>query len=55
MTTTTTNHYLTDAQLDEFWQEGFLLLKGILTPDETATAKGAKLKALINDLSAADR
>jgi hypothetical protein len=50
MTTTTTNHYLTDAQLDEFWQEGFLLLKGILTAEETATAKGAILNMVPRDL-----
>ena len=41
MTTTTKNLYLTDAQIEEFWREGFLLLKGILSPEGTATAKGA--------------
>ena len=50
MTTATQNLYLTDAQLAEFWREGFLLLKGILSPEETATAKGAILNMVPRDL-----
>ena len=55
MTTTTKNLYLTDAQIEEFWREGFLLLKGILSPEETATAKGAILNMVPRDLVLTER
>ena len=38
--TATTNRYLTDDQLATFWQQGYLLLKGILTPQQIASARG---------------
>ena len=50
MTTAKQNHYLTDAQIEEFWQQGFLLLKGILSQQETATGKGAILNMVPRDL-----
>ena len=55
MTTTTKSLYLTDAQIEEFWREGFLLLKGILSPEETATAKGAILNMVPRDLVLTER
>lgn len=48
LTTTTNNLYLIDAQIGEFWRAGFLLLKGILNPEETA--KGAILNMVPRDL-----
>lgn len=50
MTTTTQNQYLTDVQIEEFWREGFLLIKGVLSPQEIATAKGAILNMIPRDM-----
>ncbi len=36
----TTNPYLMDDQLATFWQQGYLLLEGILTPEEIAPPGG---------------
>lgn len=48
--TATTNRYLTDDQLATFWQQGYLLLKGILTPQEIASARGAILNMIPRDM-----
>ena len=50
MTTQSKNHTLMDTQIEEFWREGFLLIKGVLEPPVIATAKGAILNLVPRDL-----
>lgn len=50
MSTAVANRYLTDDQIDEFWEQGFLLLKGILDPQTTETARWAILDMVPRDL-----
>jgi hypothetical protein len=50
MTTTTKNRHLTDAQIAEFWENGFIVIKDVLDADTLATAKQAILDMVPRDL-----
>ena len=55
MGTATANRYLTDDQINEFWQQGFLLLKGVLEADTAARAHQAILDMVPRDFVFTDR
>jgi ectoine hydroxylase-related dioxygenase (phytanoyl-CoA dioxygenase family) len=50
MTTTTRNSHLTDAEIEEFWENGFIVIKDVLDADTMATAKQAILDMVPRDL-----
>jgi hypothetical protein len=55
MSTATINRYLSDEQIEEFWQQGFLLLKGILDAETTEKARWAILDMVPRDLVFTDQ
>ena len=48
--TTTTNRHLTDAEVEAFWEDGFIVVKNVLDEQTIETAKRAILDMVPKDL-----
>lgn len=51
MATAVTERVLTENEERQFWEQGYLLIKGVLTPEETAAARDYILNLMPRDLS----